>query len=92
MSAMKASTSVDGSAFQMTVFSMEAGSRASAWQWRSSTSSLWATTDGSPAKRLQASAYRATNNRVLRSPLPPMRIRGPGSWIGGGEQIVSASW
>ena len=67
------------------------GSRSASAQCRSSTSSLRATSAGSVAKRLHASAYQATSRRVFRSPLPPTRIRGRGLLTGFGEQMVSAS-
>src|SRR5664279_1173821 len=55
--AMNASTSSSGLPKARMVFSIVPGSRPSASQWRASTSSLWATTAGSGANRLQASAY-----------------------------------
>ena len=45
-----------------------------------------------PTMMLHTSAYFATRRNVLRSPDPPIRIRGRGWLTGIGLQIVSASW
>ena len=52
----KAAVSANGSAKPRIVFRMLSGSRLSASQWRARTSSFWATTSGSGANRLHASA------------------------------------
>ena len=44
------------------------------------------------SNRLQASAYRATSRRVLRSPLPPIRIGGCGRCTEFGELSGRTSW